>query len=226
MPWCPNCKLEYVDGVKVCPDCKTALTDTLEDDFEIDDAYAFDEEQMESVMPLVSDVSDEEKLEILSRIKSITETPQYKSKADRYVEHKSGAGVLVVCGILGGIVLMLNALGVINIPFRGFSLILVYAVMGVLFFVFFVSGILSIVKMKQLKPEVEKEKELIDSAVDFIRGKKAEGAYEIDKDNYEASYLELCEKVVSDIEANFLDLEPGFAFFIVDRFAGDILDED
>ncbi|MBP3542931.1 MAG: hypothetical protein J6J86_01755, partial [Lachnospiraceae bacterium] len=30
MPWCPKCKLEYVEGIKVCPDCGSALVDSLE----------------------------------------------------------------------------------------------------------------------------------------------------------------------------------------------------
>ena len=35
MPWCPNCRLEYVEGIKICPDCKTALVDSLKDAEEI-----------------------------------------------------------------------------------------------------------------------------------------------------------------------------------------------
>lgn len=32
MPWCPSCKLEYVKGIKICPDCNTALVDKLEEE--------------------------------------------------------------------------------------------------------------------------------------------------------------------------------------------------
>lgn len=35
MPWCPNCRLEYVEGIKICPDCKTALVDSLKEAEEI-----------------------------------------------------------------------------------------------------------------------------------------------------------------------------------------------
>ena len=27
MPYCPNCTYEYVEGIKVCPDCGTTLVD-------------------------------------------------------------------------------------------------------------------------------------------------------------------------------------------------------
>ena len=31
MPWCPKCKNEYYEGIKVCADCKTELVDSLEE---------------------------------------------------------------------------------------------------------------------------------------------------------------------------------------------------
>lgn len=31
MPWCPNCKSEFSDGITKCPDCNSSLVDKLED---------------------------------------------------------------------------------------------------------------------------------------------------------------------------------------------------
>lgn len=44
MPWCPKCRIEYVDGVKSCSDCGAELVDKLEEvaeDTEEDDVEAF-----------------------------------------------------------------------------------------------------------------------------------------------------------------------------------------
>ena len=32
MPWCPICKNEYYEGVKVCADCQVELVDSLEEE--------------------------------------------------------------------------------------------------------------------------------------------------------------------------------------------------
>lgn len=34
MPWCPNCKTEYQEGIEVCSDCGAALVDELPEEKE------------------------------------------------------------------------------------------------------------------------------------------------------------------------------------------------
>lgn len=46
MPWCPNCKNEYVDGVKICADCGVELVVSL-GDTERDAVIFGEQEQME-----------------------------------------------------------------------------------------------------------------------------------------------------------------------------------
>jgi len=236
MPWCPKCKLEYVEGIKVCPDCNVELVDELKQEEEVVDEFSdalTDEvsEALEEEMPNDIDKLTPEEMEAImlraQQLKNFEENPVYKSKKDKLLNNKSAYGVLIVSGLLGLIVILLDILGVITLPLSGSSRTLTFIVLGVLFGVFLFTGFLSLGSVKRLKPEVEKEEKLIDDIVSFIKSNKENGTYKKPgSENYETEYLELNEKVVSDVKEAFPDLEPGFAYYVVDRFAGDILDED
>lgn len=63
MPYCPECKYEYVSGTKTCPDCDEALVEQLPDgggQGVIDEEFvpvfvAADNEEAQVVMNLLSD---------------------------------------------------------------------------------------------------------------------------------------------------------------------------
>lgn len=229
MAWCPNCKLEYVEGIKICPDCKTALVASLEQ-YEAEELEELENEALEqAIYPgMQMELPDEEtRQELYELAKKIKENPPYKSKEEQLNNNKAGAGTLVICGVLGFLVLILNAIGVLHIPFEGFSKILVTAVMGCLFFVFLLSGIRSIIKVKTLTPEVEEEKKLTNQLLEFIKKQKEAGCYTVSENTpFEEAYLQISDKCVEDINENFPDLVPGFAFYVVDRFASDILENE
>lgn len=232
MAWCPNCKLEYVEGVTVCPDCKAALVDSLDEQIEEFD-FASEEEDKDMmasiIRPYIDELPDEEaQKEIVERAMRMASIPQYKSKEDAYSENKSGAVVLIACGILGLAFIVLLALGIISLPIAGFSNTIMYTVMGCLFLIFLATGIRSAFKAKSLKDKVVVEKQTIDDIVSFIKENKEAGKYNLSKESedYEEKYLLLNEIVVADVNEKFPELEPGFAFYVVDRFAGEILDED
>ena len=237
MPWCPKCKLEYVEGIKVCPDCNVELVEELKEE-----EVSFDPEFAENYSDEVTEALEEENLTDIQKLtpeemeaimlraeqlKNFEENPVYKSKKDKLLNNKSAYGVLIVSGLLGLAVVLLDVFGLITLPLSGSSRVLTFIVLGVLFAVFLLTGFISLGNVKKLKPEVEKEEKLINDIVEFIKQNKAAGTYKKpNPENYESEYLELNNKVVSDVKETFPDLEPGFAYYVVDRFAGDILDED
>ena len=229
MPWCPKCKLEYVEGIKVCPDCQTALVDSLDDiseDVDFDVEEEIEEKLDEALHTYLSDATDEDREMMIENIKRAAMIPKYKSKAEALSEHKSGAVSLTIVGLFGIAFVVLSALNLIKLPISGSTLTNI--VMGVLFLIFLVSGIISFAKASKLKPEAVKEEELIKEVVDFVKEKKLAGAYKVDKgsENFETDYIRMNEKIVSDIEEKFPDLEPGFSYYVADRFLSEIIDED
>ncbi len=235
--FCPVCKCEYVSGIKECPDCKVSLVESLEESDKEEGLFteapdesdlAEEEEELleEEFNPYMGEVPDEALIrEILERRKMIEEIPVYKSKAAIVSDNRSGAFALILCGVIGCFVLLFSALGIINLPISGFSMVSTYVIMGLLFAAFLVSGIISLLKVIKLAPELEKEKQNIDEVYEHIKNnlssyKATEG---LEK---EEAYLERCAMAVKDVENAFPDLEPGFAYYVVDHVAGDLLDED
>lgn len=242
MPWCPKCKYEYVEGKTVCPDCKCELVDSLnpvEDTVEEPSLEEFEENEEdftelleEKVLPELQNMSEEDLKALYDEVKNRKSLQNsYKPIEDQYKENKSSVGVLLVVGIAGIVVLVLNALGVIHLPLKGFSETLLYIVMGLLFVSFVYSGIRSFLKAKKLFPLVEKEKKQMEDLLEFAISQANAGMFKEDTSiSYEENAIILSDQCVTKIESSFDDLPEGLAFYVTDRnfdmIFKDILHED
>ena len=253
--FCPRCKLEYVEGIKVCPDCKTALVDNLtesENDadftaeyYNTDEARFEDEElsqdcacpvdQNEVFNEIIETLkkkglSDEEIGLILENIRHSggEKKANYKPMDEKYEENRSGSVVLIACGLIGIVFLLLNTFGVISLPLSGYSLWLTTIVMGILFLIFLGSGIRSFITARKLAPEVDKEKENIKKLVSFLKDEKAKGRFDLNNDDLsmEEASLVYSNMAVSACEKEFTDLPEGFAFYVTDRYYSEIFESD
>ncbi len=249
MPWCPKCKYEYVEGIKICPDCKTALVESLDDvnDEElIEDDYEFDESEDESafeeveenlsvnVMELVKKVQNHEMTvdefnSIINELRGRTKRIKpYDYKKDRLTDNSSSAKVLLVIGIMGIAALVLNLLGIFHLPIGGASHWLIYVVMGGLFLIFVLGGIMSVFKTKKLKPIVAEEERFIEECKNFLIEKKNAGYFKLDDQNisYEEESLIISEMAISALEEQYDNLEEGFAYFVADRYFSEIFEDE
>ncbi|MCR4727800.1 MAG: hypothetical protein K5796_04030 [Lachnospiraceae bacterium] len=234
MPFCPVCKCEYVEGIENCPDCKVPLVDTLEEsdaETEFKEIEELDEEELveeveKDLVPGLDEMPSMDEIEErLEQQKKLMDLVNYKSKAELISENRSGAFALLSVGIIGGAVLLLNAFKVIKLPISGFSLISLNVIMGGFFGVFVLCGILSCLKIKKLKVAAELEEELIPKVRAFVEERISKYKTE-EAISPEEAYLIKCDMAVKDIEENFPDLEPGFAYYVVDKYVGDSLNED
>lgn len=151
MAWCPVCKCEYKDGITKCAECKVELVDALD---------AKNDEPM---------ISQEEVEEAVQEIQEVQETvtkmaPKqngiYRGSKEMAGENKSSAYILLPVGILGIIALVLIWFDVIPLYTGTTSKIITSIVMGSLFVVFIVMGILSLKNAKKLDIEAAKEGDL------------------------------------------------------------------
>lgn len=229
MPWCPNCKLEYVAGKKICPDCNAELVESLEATVE----SIPDEISYAAVMgSSLEDIEHSENMQelhqaLMENIKQAQLAPKYQSIKTSYEENRSAAVVLTLFGILGLVVLLLNYLGVFNIPMSGFSLTLTYVVMGCLFFVFLASGVLSAIKAKKFKPLAKQEAHDIEKAVKFLKMSLETPEYkQLLAEGSEVSYLTVYEKASLDLKLFLTGSPEGFATYVCDNYLSDLIDEN
>lgn len=267
MPWCPSCKMEYVEGIKICPDCKKVLVRSLVDDsdtqslenelYNLTDASIDEYGEVNPAKELHYDdgepidaqyamndiintlkakgVSEEEIQGIIEGAKRRAENalPPYKCIKDKYNENKSASGVLIVCGLAGLIVLILNLVGALKLPIAGPSKWLTTIVMGILFLIFVLSGVKATIMVKKLKPMVEKEDELIKKSVEYLKEQYAKDAFsenilgvDTSEISFEEQSLFLSNRAINALETNFEDLPEGFSYYVVDRFYSEIFEEN
>jgi len=195
MPWCPICKYEYKDGIKLCADCGAELVDVLEEnnseaetlanagDADVDESLYFDDK---------SEDNDAEDSEITPEetMKMITPDPHRIVKAEPFVKsseraenYKSSAAALLIVGIGGLAFLILSYTGIIKINLAANINTLFYVAMGIMFLIFIVIGVKSLGAAKAIAAGSKDEEELTDKIYNFINS------------NYSATLID--EKVIS-----------------------------
>lgn len=202
MPWCPNCRTEYKKGVDKCEICNTELVLELEDDFgtnqEKSDSYAAYEMQRE--------------LEKLRNAKSSV----YIKKADRYEDVGSSAIIFLGFGAVGFLVVLLNVLHILKLPFfdiinnvSKFSLLLIFAI-------FFIIGVFSWKKAKQLKSQISEEENITEKINQWMEKKFTKEFLEQHTDTSLSNEINFLNQIgemkqllilaFPDVESDYLDM--------------------
>lgn len=149
MPWCPKCKSEYVEGMTECADCKVPLVKDL----------PVDEEEQEIVsqveVPII-EVADDG-TEDIEKPGLAVKYENYHDKAENF---KSSAYTLIFVGVLGIIALILIQFGVLPIHLNGSGKYLTNIVMGALFIIFIVVGMMSFQSSKKYEQMAVEEDDM------------------------------------------------------------------
>ena len=147
----------------------------------------------------------------------------YQNSAQKAEENRSSGYLLTTIGGLGLIAIVLVFFDVIRLPAAMANKFMVCIVMGALFALFFVMGILSIKSSKTLTKKAEEENSLTNeikkwcgenmNARKVDEGLFAEGEY-----GEEMKYFKRAEKMKEMISHQFMNLEEGFLDSFVDDY--------
>lgn len=240
MPWCPKCKSEYREGFTVCADCGSELVEEEPvEEIVSERELSQDSESMRFEMPeelWEEEPEEAETLEdaIVRRPENSQETERvasstpYQDSSERANENRSSGWILLVIGTIGIVLVVLGIIGVL--PVRMGNPYLFYGVMGAVFILFFVSGVISIKNAKIFEKRAESENSLRGTLMDWCRdnlnAEAIDGEVKAEGDSEEILYFKRFSYIKERLNRQFVNLEQGFLEKFIDDFVYDQVFED
>lgn len=225
MAFCPVCKCEYKEGIEKCADCGAYLVDSLD--------HITNEETMEDIEQEISQIISEDMKEEIQEVQTSKKTGVYRNSKELFLENKSSAYMLLVVGIVGLILLALVCLDVIKVYFSLTSKIISAVVMGSLFVVFVVMGVITLKNAKKYGEKAKEEGDLTTKILDYCADNLTQSVIESkcrdeewDAMSDEMKYFKRVEYIKNFITEHFLNLEEEYVEYISDELYSTYYDDE
>lgn len=251
MPWCPKCKTEYREGYTVCADCGSELVkeepgdssdeELLEesregiwepegdDDVSPGEAAANGEgeesagtESQESADMESEKSADTEGHDGVRR-RRIDGSGPYQDSSERASDNRSSAWMLLGLGILGLIAVVLGVAGILPLHFG--NPYLLYGVMGAVFILFVVAGIVSMKNAKFFEKKAESENSLRQTLLDWcgenLNAADIDAAVCAKGASEEIAYFRRSSYIKDKLNHQFVNLNQGFLDQFIDDYIYD-----
>lgn len=220
MPWCPECKNEYREGITTCVDCSIPLVDSLED---INKRNISNEEYETDGSSEAIDESDAEEAQedYNSLIDNRKPSSVYVKKEDKYKDTLSSAYTLLIVGFIGLLLLLLVVTNVINLNLASPGKYITYSGIGIMLIIFIIIGFVSLNTAKRLAVEASHENQLTSDILDWFCKSVSVDLIETgitDDMSEEIKYFKRFENIKKLIVKTYGELNEGY----IDKLADDI----
>ncbi len=224
MPWCPVCKNEYREGIKLCAECKVELVERLEDEKKSDELS--EQEKIARVRAMLAEEQggQDEEDEIPEKVPVYH---AYQNSASKAEDNRTSAYTLLFVGIVGFILVLLIFVGVIPLYQNETTIkYLMCGVMGAMFILFIVFGSVSMRNSKILFIKAKSEDSLLSELTKWCE--RNLNAEQIDAGLFddttgqtiaeEQKYFKRSDRMKTIISDNFMNLDEAFLEHFVDEY--------
>lgn len=223
MPWCPNCKDEYKEGITTCADCGCELVNDLslvetKDDIE-EDTFTYEEAELAEAY---------EDLEEIMELQE-EETQVYVNNEEKAEENRTSAYTLLIVGSIGFIGVVLYMLGVFGTGMSKNSKYMITGVMGSLFILFIIMGVVSLRNFRIFKKRAYSENNLTAEITKWsltnLKKDEIDEKLSLGDMLEEAKYFERTKYIKASIRSQFMNLDESYLNRLTDEIYPSIFEE-